>query len=86
MKQSRLKWLTLGCLAVLLLCGLGRGTVSPATGGQALIADFVAMAQTMNIRNMVSAVYLGPRLGDTLLEVMVVVLAVYGVKFVRETL
>lgn len=52
----------------------------------AVIADFTELTQRMNIGNMVSAIYLGPRLGDTLLEVMVVVLAVYGMKFVRETL
>ncbi len=86
MKPSPLKWLTLGCLGILLVCGWGRGAVVPLPGVQTIIADFVDIARTMNIRNMVSAIYLGPRLGDTLLEVMVVVLAVYGMKFVRETL
>ncbi len=85
MNHSLLKWLTLGCMAILLVCGWGRGPVVPPPGVQNIIADFVDITQTMNIRNMVSAIYLGPRLGDTLLEVMVVVLAVYGMKFVRET-
>jgi len=31
----------------------------------------------------VTAVYLGPRVLDTLLEVMVVVLTVFGMKFIR---
>ncbi len=86
MKPLRLKWLTLVCIAILFLCGWGRGTVVPAMNRHAVITDFTEMTQLMNIGNMVSAIYLGPRLGDTLLEVMVVVLAVYGMKFVRETL
>lgn len=45
---------------------------------------FAELARHMNIRNLVATVYLGPRILDTFLEVMVVVLAVYGMKFVRE--
>jgi|GEM_PF-1681433 len=37
------------------------------------------------IRNMVSSVYLGPRVMDTFIEVMVVVLTVFGVRTVRRT-
>lgn len=40
-------------------------------------------AQAYGIRNMVSAVYLGPRAADTFLEVLVVVLTVFGIKAVR---
>ena len=47
------------------------------------VVDFVSMARAMNIRNMVSAVYLGPRIFDTMIEVLVVVLTVYGMSFLR---
>ena len=40
-------------------------------------------AEAFGIRNMVTVVYLGPRVMDTFLEVMVVVLTVFGVKAVR---
>lgn len=48
------------------------------------VLDFADMAERLNIRNLVSTIYLGPRLFDTFLEVMVVVLAVFGMKFIRE--
>ena len=86
MNRSLLKWLVPACMVILLVCGWARGPVKPLSEVQTIIADYSVIAQSMNIRNMVSAIYLGPRLGDTLLEVMVVVLAVYGMKFVRETL
>ncbi len=50
------------------------------------VADYVAMARSMNIRNMVSAVYLGPRIFDTTIEVLVVVLTVYGMNYLRGKL
>lgn len=37
-----------------------------------------------NIQNLVSVVYLGPRMFDTLLEVLVVVLTVYGIRAIGE--
>lgn len=45
--------------------------------------DMLSIAETMNIRNLVSAVYLGPRVFDTILEVMVVLLTVYGIQYLR---
>jgi len=47
-------------------------------------AEFAELARAAGIRNMVSLVYLGPRMADTVLEVMVVVFAVYGMKYVAE--
>ncbi|TVQ98395.1 MAG: hypothetical protein EA403_14060 [Spirochaetaceae bacterium] len=47
------------------------------------IVDYVAIARTMNIRNLVSVIYLGPRIFDTMIEVLVVVLTVYGMTFLR---
>ncbi len=47
-------------------------------------ASWVRIAGQMGIQNMVTAVYLGPRVFDTFIEVMVVVLTVYGIKYVRE--
>ena len=44
------------------------------------------LTKDYGIRNMVSTVYLGPRVMDTFLEVMVVVLTVFGVKAVRSGL
>ena len=43
-----------------------------------------AMAAHMNVHNMVSAIYLGPRLFDTFLEVLIVILTVYGIKYIRS--
>lgn len=43
------------------------------------------IAEEYSIRNMVSVVYLGPRVFDTFLEVMVVILTVLGIKVVRGT-
>jgi multisubunit Na+/H+ antiporter MnhB subunit len=48
------------------------------------VIDFAAMTEVMNIRNIVTAIYLGPRLFDTFLEVIVVVLTVFGIRFIRD--
>ncbi len=48
------------------------------------VLDFESIAKTMNIRNMVTTIYLGPRILDTVLEVMVVFLTVIGMKFIRS--
>lgn len=50
-----------------------------------VVPDFKALAEHMNIENMVAVVYLGPRIFDTFLEVNVVVLTVFGMKFIRST-
>jgi multisubunit Na+/H+ antiporter MnhB subunit len=50
-----------------------------------VVLDFRSMAERMNIENMVAVVYLGPRIFDTFLEVNVVVLTVFGMKFIRST-
>lgn len=49
------------------------------------IPDFQSLAEHMNIENMVAVVYLGPRIFDTFLEVNVVILTVFGMKFIRST-
>lgn len=48
------------------------------------VIDFAAMTRTMNAKNIVTAIYLGPRIFDTFLEVMVVILTVFGMKFIRN--
>jgi len=48
------------------------------------VIDFAEMTRIMNIKNIVTAIYLGPRLFDTFLEVMVVVMTVLGMKFIRD--
>lgn len=49
------------------------------------ITDFEVLAERMNVRNLVAVVYLGPRVLDTFLEVNVVILTVFGMKFIRST-
>lgn len=48
------------------------------------IAGLIETAEYMNIKNLVTTVYLGPRIFDTFLEVMVVILTVFGVKKLRS--
>lgn len=48
------------------------------------VIDYKAIAEHMNIQNMVAVVYLGPRIFDTFLEVNVVILTVFGMKFIRS--
>lgn len=48
------------------------------------VIDFAEMTEIMNIRNIVTAIYLGPRLFDTFMEVIVVVLTVFGMNFIRD--
>ena len=81
MKSIRI-WTLLG----LLLCGLAVqwALPRPEVHARDIDASWVRMAGEMGIQNMVTAVYLGPRIFDTLIEVMVVVLTVYGMKYVRE--
>lgn len=50
-----------------------------------VVLDLQGLAEHMNIENMVAVVYLGPRIFDTFLEVNVVVLTVFGMKFIRST-
>ena len=50
-----------------------------------VVLDFRGLAEHMNIENMVAVVYLGPRIFDTFLEVNVVILTVFGMKFIRST-
>ena len=45
-------------------------------------ASWVVVSGEMGIQNMVTAVYLGPRAIDTLIEAMVVVLTVFGMKYI----
>ncbi len=48
------------------------------------INRYIELARSLNIRNMVSAIYLGPRLLDTIIEVLVVVATVFGMFFIRR--
>lgn len=83
MNPRLLKFCTAALLA--LLAALGWTALRPVDViFHEEVAVFAELARRMNIRNLVSTVYLGPRILDTFLEVMVVVLAVYGMKFVRE--
>jgi len=45
--------------------------------------EIEVIARQLNMRNMVTTVLLGPRIFDTFLEVMVVILSVFGMKFIR---
>lgn len=47
------------------------------------LIDFEEMTLKMNVKNIVTTIYLGPRIFDTFLEVMVVILTVFGMKFIR---
>lgn len=60
------------------------GAPAPEVVEHATAAGAADIAARLNIRNLVSAIYLGPRVVDTFLEVMVVTLAVIGMKFVGE--
>ncbi len=73
-------------IIVLLLCGMASYWVFPHPEIQPrnVETSWVRIAGRMGIQNMVTAVYLGPRIMDTFIEVMVVVLTVVGMKFLRE--
>ncbi len=60
------------------------GWDAPKTAPHETVEGVAQIAQRLNIRNLVSAIYLGPRAADTFLEVMVVTLAVVGMRFARE--
>lgn len=45
---------------------------------------YIRIAEEMNIRNLVSLVYLGPRAVDTAVEVLVVVLTVFGIQYLGK--
>jgi multisubunit Na+/H+ antiporter MnhB subunit len=44
-------------------------------------SDYIALARSMNIKNMVTAVYLGPRLFDTFVEALVVVATAFSMRY-----
>ncbi len=73
-------------IILLVLCGAAVFFILPIPELQVreVSTSWVRIAGQMGIQNMVTAVYLGPRVFDTFIEVMVVVLTVYGMKFVRE--
>jgi multisubunit Na+/H+ antiporter MnhB subunit len=50
----------------------------------AQIERYIEIARYLNIRNVVSAIYLGPRLIDTIVEVLIVVATVFGMLFIRR--
>ena len=73
-------------LLALLVIGLAVWQVLPRPEAHArpVETSWVRVTEQMGIQNMVTAVYLGPRVLDTVIEVMVVVLTVYGMKYLRE--
>lgn len=81
-----MKGIRAGSFLALLLCGLAVAFVFPRPEIQVreIGESWVRIADAMGIQNMVTAVYLGPRMLDTWIEVMVVVLTVHGMKFLRE--
>ena len=80
------KLLKAGCAALLAGAAIFAywGAPHPEILPHATAADLADIAARLNIRNLVSAIYLGPRVVDTFLEVLVVILAVFGMQFVRE--
>lgn len=52
--------------------------------GGYMIETYIETAENLNIRNLVSAIYLGPRLLDTISEVLLVVATVFGMIFIRK--
>ena len=81
--MKTMHWLT---IIILALCAAAIFLLLPYPESQIreVGASWVRIAGQMGIQNMVTAVYLGPRVFDTFIEVMVVVLTVYGIKYVRE--
>ena len=81
-----MKHIQLLSIIILLLCATAifRLLPYPELHTREVSETWVRIAAHMGIQNMVTAVYLGPRVFDTFIEVMVVVLTVYGMKFVRE--
>ena len=81
-----MKPMQIASIILLLLCTAAVFLILPAP--ELYIREvgdsWVRVAGKMGIQNMVTAVYLGPRVFDTFIEVMVVVLTVYGMKFMRE--
>jgi multisubunit Na+/H+ antiporter MnhB subunit len=75
-------------LAALFIAGLGAYLWARGAAWTVVVheepAHFIDMARAAGIRNLVTLVYLGPRIADTVLEVMVVVFAVCGMKYVAE--
>ena len=49
------------------------------------INRYIEIARELNIKNVVSAIYLGPRLIDTVTEVLIVVATVFGMMFIRRS-
>ena len=80
-----MKYLQIASLLLLLLCGAAIFRILPAPEihVREVHATWVRIAGQMGIQNMVTSVYLGPRVFDTLIEVMVVILTVCGMKHLR---
>ncbi len=76
------------CFAALLVLSGGVALAPLLSEFQVQVRSSVPSVQTMavhmNVHNMVSAIYLGPRLFDTFLEVLIVILTVYGIKYIRS--
>jgi multisubunit Na+/H+ antiporter MnhB subunit len=75
-------------LCAALLAGVAvfalRGLPAPEIVPHETVETVIGIAARLQIRNLVSAIYLGPRAVDTFLEVMVVTLAVIGMKHAWE--
>jgi len=85
MKRFHTNGIPVLSLLLLLLVGVAvfRILPRPAIQLRPVETSWVRVTEQMGIQNMVTAVYLGPRMMDTLIEVMVVVLTVYGMKHLR---
>ncbi len=83
MKGARTRAVAAALAAGLILLAWRAAPPEPARHGDAT-AEIVELARHWNIRNLVTAIYLGPRVADTFLEVMVVTLAVIGLRHLGE--
>ena len=81
-----MKYIRLLSLLLLAMVGIAvwRFLPQPEVQIRPVTDSWVRLTTQMGIQNMVTAVYLGPRIMDTFIEVMVVVLTVYGMKYLRE--
>ncbi len=58
-----------------------RMSIDPSQFVKADSGDYIELARSINIKNMVTAVYLGPRLFDTFIEALVVVATAFSMRY-----
>ncbi len=69
------RWTLLVCSTVALATILAVRARPPSVPPRTAPAEVVELTQGWNMRNLVTAIYLGPRIADTVVEVTVVCLA-----------